>query len=452
MSDMAQSKNEPSDKLNLQLPGKQGNFIIRFQRLTTFVERCYVPADQHHDRATIEVLMSTSSIDEAGLKEITLDRLQSTLPLLKSQLTALAALARLLDLSCLQQQTESRIKRVMLLQAVFGQTMDYINFDIALVGTESTCKAKRSNDQDLGRVNVNELLKSSNGGLSPGELEFHTQAHGVLACHRYTHKQAARFIDTTIEPIDGFKWAPAQKGWTGQLERADVRWRKMMNEMIVLENGYGEELEHQGRGEQGDVFDSPYYFMIPISEDHSPTNRAEQHASTYSTNEAGAKETALNRLQRTLPAWKRQLAAYSRLLDPPESQEEAETNLEAVLHAAAELQATTQYLAVDITTVQSEPTRSDDHHLKRLKSYRLHKIHSMLTAACDLIRGRQRNFRILGDRLSPEESERRGTQQMALKEAALVIGLAIECIKESDWHLALKYWKSDSKYITRLLE
>ncbi|KAH9452258.1 hypothetical protein Pst134EA_015090 [Puccinia striiformis f. sp. tritici] len=96
--------------------------------------------------------MSTSSIDEAGLKEITLDRLQSTLPLLKSQLTALAALARLLDLSCLQQQTESRIKRVMLLQAVFGQTMDYINFDIALVGTESTCKAKRSNDQDLGRV------------------------------------------------------------------------------------------------------------------------------------------------------------------------------------------------------------------------------------------------------------------------------------------------------------
>ncbi|KAI9603182.1 hypothetical protein KEM48_002179 [Puccinia striiformis f. sp. tritici PST-130] len=229
MSDMAQSKNEPSDKLNLQLPGKQGNFIIRFQRLTTFVERCYVPADQHHDRATIEVLMSTSSIDEAGLKEITLDRLQSTLPLLKSQLTALAALARLLDLSCLQQQTESRIKRVMLLQAVFGQTMDYINFDIALVGTESTCKAKRSNDQDLGRVNVNELLKSSNGGLSPGELEFHTQAHGVLACHRYTHKQAARFIDTTIEPIDGFKWAPAQKGWTGQLERADVRWRKMVD-------------------------------------------------------------------------------------------------------------------------------------------------------------------------------------------------------------------------------
>ncbi|POW21128.1 hypothetical protein PSHT_02765 [Puccinia striiformis] len=461
MSDMAQSKNEPNDKLNLQLPGKQGNFIIRFQRLTTFVERCYVPADQHHDRATIEVLMSTSSIDEAGLKEITLDRLQSTLPLLKSQLTALAALARLLDLSCLQQQTESRIKRVMLLQAVFGQTMDYINFDIALVGTESTCKAKRSNDQDLGRVNVNELLKSSNGGLSPGELEFHTQAHGVLACHRYTHKQAARFIDTTIEPIDGFKWAPAQKGWTGQLERADVRWRKMRMDM-------GKNWNIRGVGSRElpmtltdgvnfqDVFDSPYYFMIPISEDHSPTNRAEQHASTYSTNEAGAKETALNRLQRTLPAWKRQLAAYSRLLDPPESQEEAETNLEAVLHAAAELQATTQYLAVDITTVQSEPTRSDDHHLKRLKSYRLHKIHSMLTAACDLIRGSYLKgneiFGYLEIGLSPEESERRGTQQMALKEAALVIGLAIECIKESDWHLALKYWKSDSKYITRLLE
>ncbi|KAI9610722.1 hypothetical protein KEM48_002483 [Puccinia striiformis f. sp. tritici PST-130] len=49
------------------------------------------------------------------------------------------------------------------------------------------------------------------------------------AWHRYTHEQAARFIDTTIEPIDGFKWAPAQKGWTGQLERADVRWRKMVD-------------------------------------------------------------------------------------------------------------------------------------------------------------------------------------------------------------------------------
>ncbi|KNE96037.1 hypothetical protein PSTT_01050 [Puccinia striiformis] len=76
---------------------------------------------------------------------------------------------------------------------------------------------------------INELSKSSNGGLSPDGFKFRTQAHDVQAWHRYTHEQAARFIDTTIEPIDGFKWAPAQKGWTGQLERADVRWRKMVD-------------------------------------------------------------------------------------------------------------------------------------------------------------------------------------------------------------------------------
>ncbi|KNE96036.1 hypothetical protein PSTG_10613 [Puccinia striiformis f. sp. tritici PST-78] len=235
-----------------------------------------------------------------------------------------------------------------------------------------------------------------------------------------------------------------------------------MNATAVSENRYGEELEHQGRGEQGDMFDSPYYgdllsreLIIPRSEDHSPTNRAEQHASTY-FNEAGAKETALNRLHGTLPAWKRQLAAYSQLPDPPESQEETETNLEAILYAEAAMEATTQYLAVDIATVQSEPTRSDDHHLKRLKSYRLHKLHSMLTVACDLIRGSYLKgneiFGYLEIGLSPEESERRGTRQMALKEVALLIDWAIECIEESDWDLALKYWKSESKYITRLLE
>ncbi|POW11147.1 hypothetical protein PSHT_08496 [Puccinia striiformis] len=115
-----------------------------------------------------------------------------------------------------------------------------------------------------------------------------------------------------------------------------------MNEMASSDNRGGEELGHQRRVEQGGKHDSidlqlpitstdclkfvvKTYLILqelskPISQDHSPGNRDEQRPSSNSTNEDGAKETALDRLQRTLPIWKRQLVALSRELGSPGSQ------------------------------------------------------------------------------------------------------------------------------------
>ncbi|POW04302.1 hypothetical protein PSTT_10494 [Puccinia striiformis] len=241
-----------------------------------------------------------------------------------------------------------------------------------------------------------------------------------------------------------------------------------MTGMVASENKDGEHLEHQQRGKPGDLPDSSHYVDLifqelykPISKDHNPTDGAQPHSSTYITNKAGPKETALNRLQRTLPIWKRQLAAFTRLLDSSESQKEPQQGkYNAVLDAEGELEVATLYLSYDIARLCSKSTRSDDHPLQRLKSYRLRKIHSMLNPACCLIRGSYNKGGELHGHfekeLSPEESERRSMRhhQMItdLKEAASLIGLAIECIDESDWYLALENWKSESECITSQLE
>ncbi|KAI7956801.1 hypothetical protein MJO28_003896 [Puccinia striiformis f. sp. tritici] len=196
------------------------DLIIR--KLSEFAEKCYAPANDHHDRAAIEALMSSYSIDEAGLKEVILDRLQSTLPVLKSQF---GALSQLLNPSCLLQQTEAKIERVMQLQVELERTIDHINSDIALVCAKSAYKARQSNDQDLGRIKIyrldclkanflkvsekigrffllaNDLLKSINEDLSPDKSKLRTPAPGVLAGHRDTHEQADHLIDSTIETI-----------------------------------------------------------------------------------------------------------------------------------------------------------------------------------------------------------------------------------------------------------
>ncbi|KNF00802.1 hypothetical protein PSTG_05940 [Puccinia striiformis f. sp. tritici PST-78] len=237
-----------------------------------------------------------------------------------------------------------------------------------------------------------------------------------------------------------------------------------MNEMASSDNRGGEELGHQRRVEQGDLSDSSYYVDLilqelskPISQDHSPGNRDEQRPSSHSTNEDGPKETALDRLQRTLPIWKRQLVALSRELGSTGSQ--ANEARPEVLNAKAHLEVTTQHLSLEIAKLRSTPTRSDDHHLKRLKSYRLEKLHSILTATCISIGGRYfKDGEIhcsFGMKLSLEECERRGIQhhqtRTDLERAAFSIGTAIECIDESDWDLALKDWKLQSGYVTRQL-
>ncbi|KAH9460431.1 hypothetical protein Pst134EB_008604 [Puccinia striiformis f. sp. tritici] len=248
MIEMVHLDIKSSEKLIPQPLGKQGDLII--QKLSTFAERCYTPANHHHDRAAIEALMSSYSIDEAGLKEMILDRLQSTLPVLKSQF---GALSQLLNPSCLLQQTEAKIERVMQLQVEFEQTIDHINSDIALVCAKSAYEAKRYNDQDPRRIKfyrldslkasffkvsekigrffllANDLLESINEDLSPDKSKLRTPACGVLAGHRDTLEQADHLIDSTIETISGSEWYLAQKEWPAQLERIDDILRKMVD-------------------------------------------------------------------------------------------------------------------------------------------------------------------------------------------------------------------------------
>ncbi|KAH9460422.1 hypothetical protein Pst134EB_008596 [Puccinia striiformis f. sp. tritici] len=248
MTEMVHLDIKSSDKLLHQPLGKQGDLIIR--KLPIFAEKCYAPANHHHDRAAIEALMSSYSIDEAGLKEMILGRLQSTLPVLKSQF---GALSQLLNPSCLLQQTEAKIERVMQLQVEFERTIDHINSDIALLCAKSAYTAKRFKDQDLGRIKfyrldslkanflkvsekigrffllANDLLKSINEDLSPDKSKLRTPAPGVLAGHRDTHEQADHLIDSTIETISGSEWYLAQKDGPAQLERIDDILRKTVN-------------------------------------------------------------------------------------------------------------------------------------------------------------------------------------------------------------------------------
>ncbi|KNF00801.1 hypothetical protein PSTG_05939 [Puccinia striiformis f. sp. tritici PST-78] len=256
MTEMAHLGIKSSEKLIHQPLGKQGEIFnsphvdLIIRKLPIFAEKCYAPANHHHDRAAIEALMSSYSIDEAGLKEMILDRLQSTLPVLKSQF---GALSQLLNPSCLHQQTEAKIERVMQLQVEFERTTDHINSDIALLCAKSAYTAKRFNDQDLGRIKfyrldclkasffkvsekigrffllANDLLKSINEDLSPDKSKLRTPAPGVLAGHRDTHEQADHLIDSTIETISGSEWYLAQKDGPAQLERIDDILRKTVN-------------------------------------------------------------------------------------------------------------------------------------------------------------------------------------------------------------------------------
>ncbi|KAI9627201.1 hypothetical protein KEM48_009974 [Puccinia striiformis f. sp. tritici PST-130] len=256
MTEMVHLDIKSSDKLLHQPLGKQGEIFnsphvdLIIRKLPIFAEKCYAPANHHHDRAAIEALMSSYSIDEAGLKEMILGRLQSTLPVLKSQF---GALSQLLNPSCLLQQTEAKIERVMQLQVEFERTIDHINSDIALLCAKSAYTAKRFKDQDLGRIKfyrldslkanflkvsekigrffllANDLLKSINEDLSPDKSKLRTPAPGVLAGHRDTHEQADHLIDSTIETISGSEWYLAQKDGPAQLERIDDILRKTVN-------------------------------------------------------------------------------------------------------------------------------------------------------------------------------------------------------------------------------
>ncbi|KAI9616860.1 hypothetical protein H4Q26_010494 [Puccinia striiformis f. sp. tritici PST-130] len=133
------------------------------------------------------------------------------------------------------------------------------------------------------------------------------------------------------------------------------------NSFIAVTERLNSRFEASQRGKPGDLPDSSHYVDLifqelykPISKDHNPTDGTQPHSSTYITNKAGPKETALNRLQRTLPIWKRQLAAFTRLLDSSESQKEPQQGkYNAVLDAEGELEVATLYLSYDIARLCS---------------------------------------------------------------------------------------------------
>ncbi|POW02870.1 hypothetical protein PSTT_11513 [Puccinia striiformis] len=114
--------------------------------------------------------------------------------------------------------------------------------------------------------------------------------------------------------------------------------------------------------------------------------------SALSASEVESQQDLLNELQsRLLPALQYQITVLSLSLDPSRIQKDPAKNLNIALKVQLELDYTLDQLRSAVATVCRGPAittnRSDDHHLKSLKSYRLHhlktKLLSLYQRLCD---------------------------------------------------------------------
>ncbi|KAH9460421.1 hypothetical protein KEM48_009975 [Puccinia striiformis f. sp. tritici PST-130] len=231
-------------------------------------------------------------------------------------------------------------------------------------------------------------------------------------------------------------------------------WRT--NEMAELECKPAEGVEHQQLEEQRDLIIHGFNTLIhhyyePID---LPHRRAEMEELMLilSVDENGLKDMALNMVLLTLKQLKRLTIGLSRILDPSDVQQATELKFKRILTIQSKVAWCMRHVRCVITLVYPEPTtarvRTDDRHLKRLKSCRLRSLRSTFLQACqdicpsfgaaiELVEHMKMNA-------SPEDLERRSTEHFAstyyAKKAALSIDSTIEAIEGSDWDIATKRW------------
>ncbi|POV95664.1 hypothetical protein PSHT_15537 [Puccinia striiformis] len=144
---MAESESKPEHEMEHQRLGEQGNLVIDGFR--NLISKYSSPAAWRSNRASIEEVMSSLSIDENGLKEKTLDRLQMTLPILKRHLTRLS---RTLDPYNSEQETELKFQSILRIQPKLESTMEHAKCYVALFYPEPTSPPARTDDQHLKRL------------------------------------------------------------------------------------------------------------------------------------------------------------------------------------------------------------------------------------------------------------------------------------------------------------
>ncbi|KAI7964020.1 hypothetical protein MJO29_004447 [Puccinia striiformis f. sp. tritici] len=261
MTGMADTEIEPRDEMEHGRLGEQGDLVIHgFSKL---IGKYSSPIDLTYDRASLTETMLSLSKDEDGMKNMALDQLQLTLPKLKHHL---ATVSQLLDPSNLQQDTESKFKRVLLIQPDLECTMEQIGSSIALVCPESTFARERTDDQHLKRLksyrlhslrtaflaacpvisqslqSATELVEQTKSALSTGI--FKPRRPYGMACDI---DNAEIWIDLAIGSIERSDWQLALKHWEIELE------------------GINDELQEISRSEPGTDNESELFRYEPVA-------------------------------------------------------------------------------------------------------------------------------------------------------------------------------------------
>ncbi|KNF00787.1 hypothetical protein PSTG_05927 [Puccinia striiformis f. sp. tritici PST-78] len=238
------------------------------------------------------------------------------------------------------------------------------------------------------------------------------------------------------------------------------------NEMADAKIKPADELEHQRLDEQGDLVIQGFSKLIekyigPIDLTHNRASLAETMLS-LSKDEDGLKDMAIDQLQSTLPQLKHHLATVSQLLNPSSLHQDTELKFKRVLLVQPDLESTMEQIGSSINLVCPQPTsareRTDDQHLQRLKSYRLHSLRTAFLAACPEICQSLRSATELVEQaklaLPTGKFKPRRPDGMAcgIDDAVLLIESAIGSIERSDWQFALRDWESELEGINDELE
>ncbi|KNF00785.1 hypothetical protein PSTG_05925 [Puccinia striiformis f. sp. tritici PST-78] len=233
MDEMAEPECKLGHEVEHQRLREQGDLVIEGFR--NLISKYSSPAAWRSDRASIEEVMSNLSIDENGLKEKTLDRLQMTLPILKRHLTRLSTT---LDPYNSQQETELKFQSILRIQPKLESTLEHAKCYVALFYPEPTSPPARTNDQRLQRLKSCRLQRLRSTFIeacpricwsleaainlvqqmqkqdSPEEFKRRSEEHRGLT--RYV-EEATLLIDSTMECIAGSDWDLALKYWQREL-------------------------------------------------------------------------------------------------------------------------------------------------------------------------------------------------------------------------------------------
>ncbi|KAI9630362.1 hypothetical protein KEM48_014088 [Puccinia striiformis f. sp. tritici PST-130] len=186
---------------------------------------------------------------------------------------------------------------------------------------------------------------------------------------------------------------------------------------------------------------------------HQKRVTIEEAMSSLSVNEDGLKYMFLNSLQMILQHLKSHIIGLLRTLDPSNSQQATELKSKCISDNQPKVEWIMERIRYLVVVFYPEPTtarvRTDDQHLRRLKSCRLRSLRSTFLEACRMI---CRSFgaaiklvKLMKLKESPEKLKRLSQEHRRLtynvKMAALLVDSTIESIEGSDWDLAVKSWQ-----------